>query len=71
MEQRIAELETIELKGKQVQQELRERAEFFEAVLNEEPLGKMGFKSIGINVRVSDKASIYNPDQIEIGTIRA
>ena len=27
----------------------------------------MGFKFVGENVRVSDKASIYNADQIEIG----
>jgi len=27
----------------------------------------MGFKSIGSNVKISDKASIYNCDQIEIG----
>ena len=28
----------------------------------------MGFKSLGSNVRVSDKAAIYDADQIEIGT---
>lgn len=33
----------------------------------EEELKKLGFKSIGKNVKVSDKASIYNHDQIEIG----
>lgn len=27
----------------------------------------MGFKSLGSNVRISDKASIYNPEDIEIG----
>jgi len=27
----------------------------------------MGFKSLGKNVKISDKASIYNADQIEIG----
>lgn len=35
--------------------------------LSPEQLGKIGFKSLGRNVRISDKASIYNPDQIEIG----
>ncbi|WP_201526073.1 acyltransferase [Psychrobacter frigidicola] len=30
-------------------------------------LEKKGFKSLGKNVRISDKASIYNADQIEIG----
>ena len=39
LEQRISELETIELKNKQVQQELRERAEFFEAVFNNAGIG--------------------------------
>ena len=39
LEQRISELETIELKGKQVQQELRERAEFFEAIFNNAGIG--------------------------------
>lgn len=28
---------------------------------------KMGFRHIGRNVKVSDKASIYNPEKIEIG----
>ncbi|WP_439888870.1 acyltransferase [Pseudomonas sp. MBLB4123] len=37
------------------------------AYLNEEQLLKMGFKSLGRNVRISDKASIYDADQIEIG----
>ena len=39
LEQRISELEAIELKGKQVQQELRERAEFFEAIFNNAGIG--------------------------------
>ncbi|AII14028.1 acetyltransferase [Campylobacter iguaniorum] len=30
-------------------------------------LNDIGFKYIGKNVKISDKASIYNPDQIEIG----
>ena len=30
-------------------------------------LTEMGFKSLGIDVKISDKASIYNCDQIEIG----
>jgi galactoside O-acetyltransferase len=34
---------------------------------SDEQLASMGFKSLGKNVRVSDKASIYNQDQIEIG----
>jgi len=37
------------------------------AFLNEQQLAQMGFKHLGANVRISDKASIYNPDQIEIG----
>jgi len=37
------------------------------AFLNEEQLERMGFKSLGSNVHISDKASIYNADQIEIG----
>lgn len=32
-----------------------------------EELEKMGFKTIGDNVKISDKSSIYNCDQIEIG----
>ena len=32
-----------------------------------EKLEEMGFKFIGKNVKISDKASIYNCDQIEIG----
>lgn len=39
LQQRISELETIELKGKQFQQELRERAEFFEAIFNNAGIG--------------------------------
>lgn len=35
--------------------------------LNQEQLEMMRFKSLGKNVRISDKASIYNHDQIEIG----
>lgn len=37
------------------------------AYLSTKQLQKMGFKSLGENVKVSDKASIYNCDQIEIG----
>ncbi|HCZ9269150.1 acyltransferase [Vibrio sp. Vb2880] len=37
------------------------------AYLNEEQLNKLGFKKIGKNVKISDKASIYNPELIEIG----
>ena len=32
-----------------------------------EDLKKLGFKSVGNNVKISDKASIYNQDCIEIG----
>jgi len=37
------------------------------AYLTREQLEVMGFKAVGENVKVSDKASIYNPDQIELG----
>ncbi|WP_296126579.1 acyltransferase [Pseudomonas sp. Ga0074129] len=37
------------------------------AYLSREALEQMGFKSLGLNVHISDKASIYNADQIEIG----
>jgi acetyltransferase-like isoleucine patch superfamily enzyme len=37
------------------------------AFLSPIQLELMGFKKIGKNVRISDKASIYNTDQIEIG----
>lgn len=37
------------------------------AYLNSEQLLEMGFKSVGINVKINDKASIYNCEQIEIG----
>ena len=37
------------------------------AFLNEEQLEKMQFKALGSNVCISDKASIYNADQIELG----
>lgn len=35
--------------------------------LQEHELHKFGFKSIGKKVKISDKASIYNPDLIDIG----
>lgn len=35
--------------------------------LSEEKLQEMGFKSLGTNVKISDRASMYNTDQIEIG----
>lgn len=35
---------------------------------NREKLEKMGFKSLGNNVLISDKASIYNPQNIVIGS---
>lgn len=37
------------------------------AYLSQDALQAMGFKRIGHNVKISDKASIYNPDRIEIG----
>lgn len=37
------------------------------AYLSQEKLERMGFKLLGENVKISDKASIYNPEQIEIG----
>lgn len=37
------------------------------AYLTTKQLEAMGFKAVGKNVKVSDKASIYNPDEIEIG----
>ncbi len=37
------------------------------AYLTHEQLLALGFKNIGSNVKISDKASIYNCDQIEIG----
>jgi len=37
------------------------------AFLTQERLEGMGFRKLGNNVCVSDKASIYNADQIEIG----
>ena len=37
------------------------------AYLVEKQLSEMGFKSLGKDVKISDRASIYNADQIEIG----
>lgn len=37
------------------------------AFLKRPELEKIGFKSLGENVLISDKASIYNPELIEIG----
>ncbi|BCG64775.1 MAG: dTDP-4-amino-4,6-dideoxygalactose transaminase [Methyloprofundus sp.] len=37
------------------------------AFLNDEQLKKMHFKTLGHNVRISDKASIHNASQIELG----
>jgi acetyltransferase-like isoleucine patch superfamily enzyme len=37
------------------------------AFISDEDLLKIQFKSIGKNVRISDKSSIYNPELIEIG----
>ncbi len=35
--------------------------------LSTEQLDGMGFKHLGKNVKISDRASIYNPDQIVVG----
>ena len=35
--------------------------------LTEEQLQSLGFKKLGRNVRISDRASIFDPDQMEIG----
>lgn len=37
------------------------------AFLHQEELVKMGFKTLGHNVKISNQASIYNCDKIEIG----
>lgn len=37
------------------------------AYLSDKNIKKIGFKSVGLNVKISDKASIYNPAEIEIG----
>lgn len=37
------------------------------AYLSPEEIQKMGFKKLGVNIKISDKASIYNCSQIEIG----
>jgi len=37
------------------------------AYYSNEQLDRFGFKSLGQNVRISEQASIYDPDQIEIG----
>lgn len=37
------------------------------AFLSQEKLKSIGFRYLGKNVRISEKASIYNPESIEIG----
>lgn len=37
------------------------------AFLSDKQLEEMGFKKLGANVRISDKASIYDANQIEVG----
>lgn len=37
------------------------------AFLSEESLAALGFNYLGINVKISDKASIYNPELMKIG----
>lgn len=38
------------------------------AILSREAIDRIGFASVGDNVLISDKASIYNPDKIRIGS---
>lgn len=38
------------------------------AFFSRDVLLKMGFKSLGSDVKISEKASIYNPSQIELGS---
>jgi acetyltransferase-like isoleucine patch superfamily enzyme len=37
------------------------------AYLSQEYLESMGFKSLGVNVKISDKASIHDPNKMSIG----
>ena len=37
------------------------------AYLTEQELQELGFKKLGAGVKISDKAAIYNADQIEVG----
>ena len=37
------------------------------AYYTDEELKRIGFKSIGKDIKISNKASIYNPSEIEIG----
>jgi len=37
------------------------------AYLSKQQLDRLGFRRIGNNVRISDKAAIYDPERIEIG----
>jgi|TARA_R110000764_G_scaffold109055_3_gene195042 acetyltransferase-like isoleucine patch superfamily enzyme len=37
------------------------------AYFTETELQKLGFRSLGKNIKISDKASIYNPEMIDIG----
>ncbi len=37
------------------------------AFLSEQSLAALGFKHLGVNVKISDKASIYEPELMEIG----
>ncbi len=37
------------------------------AYLTLEQLGAMGFKAVGQNVKISDKAALYQPEEMEIG----
>jgi galactoside O-acetyltransferase len=37
------------------------------AFYSDDAIGAIGFKSVGHNARISDKASIYNPANIDIG----
>ncbi|CAI8777017.1 acyltransferase [Pseudomonas brassicacearum] len=37
------------------------------AYLSEAQLSELGFRKLGTNIKISDKASIYNPECIELG----
>ncbi|HLQ86296.1 MAG TPA: hypothetical protein VK110_09115 [Salinisphaeraceae bacterium] len=37
------------------------------AYLNDSQLARMGFKQLGSNVKISEKASIYNPEAMTVG----
>jgi len=61
---RILELEKLRKGLKSLEGRARKK---LMAYYTQEQLKQLGFKSIGINVQISDKASIYNCNQIEVG----